>query len=528
MEIERSIQPIPLTKEEALAQLSKGQIVEILFDEDRWRENAPTLQAIRPLLEAYPDAVKARDCASRAFLHIAASNGAPRDLTQYVTSLWPGAIKERSLWGSKLLPVHLACGSGKTTSIESAKFLLEQWPESIKEPDGDGDLPVHHAVKRKTGALELTKYLVDQWPDSIKHKSHRFSTTPLIAALWSGECGPELIKYLVEQWPDSVKEKSDGRINGYVLPLHHALDKREVHAEVIRVLVDQWPDSVKERTNMGTPPLEQAIAMGADADVAVIKVLVEAWPDSVKVEDSVKCIPPSKGCCALWQAIKTKAPLPVIQYLIKQWPDALKIRTSFNGDLPLHTAVRHGSPVEVIQCMVQHWPDSIKEKNDKGEIPLLSAIHLKDKSTLEIMDCLVDPRCPLHFASGYQGALPYIQAHMAENSNSIRDLDDQGNLPLHSALSRVAELEVIKYLTDRWPESVKERNRNGDLPLHLAIIHQAGLKVIQYLVKQWPDSVTEKDHHGCISWQVGGASNAPVEVIEYLVALTPDTVKNEQ
>jgi hypothetical protein len=57
---------------------------------------------------------------------------------------------------------------------------VEQNPESVKEKNKDGSLPLHAACHNKA-SLDVVQYLVEQYPDSIYVKD-KWGPTPLNAA----------------------------------------------------------------------------------------------------------------------------------------------------------------------------------------------------------------------------------------------------------------------------------------------------------------------------------------------------------
>ena len=49
-----------------------------------------------------------------------------------------------------------------------------------------------------------------------------------------------------------------------------------------------------------------------------------------------------------------------------------------------------------------------------------------------------------------------------------------------------ASMEVISYLTQKWPESIRETDNDGRTPLHYAYRDGASMEVISYLTEEWP------------------------------------------
>jgi len=102
-----------------------------------------------------------------------------------------------------------------TTDGLRVKLLLEFWPKSILQHDGDGGLPLREALKCNFHAsLAVIELLVKTSPDTVRVQD-RFSCSPLHHAL---DCSIRsvdaadylhLIKLLVENWPELLQKKTD-------------------------------------------------------------------------------------------------------------------------------------------------------------------------------------------------------------------------------------------------------------------------------------------------------------------------------
>ncbi len=61
--------------------------------------------------------------------------------------------------------------------------------------------------------------------------------------------------------------------------------------------------------------------------------------------------------------------------------------------------------------------------------------------------------------------------------------DDNGQLPLHTALRNNVRLCSIKLLVKGYPPAVQSSNDSGALPLHVACLRHESASVVQYLVE---------------------------------------------
>jgi serine/threonine-protein phosphatase 6 regulatory ankyrin repeat subunit A len=106
-------------------------------------------------------------------------------------------------------PLHLvAAVAGK---IDVVEFLVERWPEGMKEKDHSLSTLLHYAHAAVVGLL------VEGWPEAVREKN-RLGHTPLQSAVGRGET--EVVRLLVETWPEGLRERD---IDGNTL-LHLAAE----------------------------------------------------------------------------------------------------------------------------------------------------------------------------------------------------------------------------------------------------------------------------------------------------------------
>ena len=68
-------------------------------------------------------------------------------------------------------PLHHACRSPET-NVESIRFLVEQAPETIRQTDNAGNLPIHTACAFQS-SLDIVKYLHQTNATSITTLNHQ-------------------------------------------------------------------------------------------------------------------------------------------------------------------------------------------------------------------------------------------------------------------------------------------------------------------------------------------------------------------
>ena len=85
--------------------------------------------------------------------------------------------------------------------------------------------------------LKVVNFLVQQYPDSLKEKDNQ-EKLPLHYAC-ENNAPPQVLEFMVQQYPDSVMEKDKDDL----LPLHYACDK-DAPLQVLEFLVQQYPDAL--------------------------------------------------------------------------------------------------------------------------------------------------------------------------------------------------------------------------------------------------------------------------------------------
>jgi ankyrin repeat protein len=166
-------------------------------------------------------------------------------------------------------PLHYAAKAGK---IDVVKFLVQLWPEGVREQGNHSDTPLHLATQ--TGKIDLVKFLVERWPEGTR-VTNRDRQTPLHLAAGARFGNADLVRLLVEQWPEGVRER-DTWLN---TPLHWAA-RSGWRTEDVEILVERWPEAMREKNQFGNTPLHLA---ATDGNAEIVRFLVKRWPEGKKV-----------------------------------------------------------------------------------------------------------------------------------------------------------------------------------------------------------------------------------------------------
>jgi len=129
-------------------------------------------------------------------------------------------------------------------------------------------------------------------------------------------------------------------------------------------------------------------------------------------------------------------------------------------------------------------------------------------------------------AKGWKAAISRATDPASKHEAQIRN--DRGNLPLHSATSFRAPIEVAEGLLQAYPEAASLTNNYGNLPLHFTAWKKGPLEVERLLLKIYPEGAAQKNNHGNLPLHYAAHYNAPLEVVEALYNAYPQgaTQKN--
>jgi ankyrin repeat protein len=116
----------------------------------------------------------------------------------------------------------LAVNAGKTNLV---KFLIEQWPEALREKNYALQTPLHQAIS-SSWKLEVVRLVVDGWDEAVREKD-RAGNTPLhLAAMFAAT---EVVRILVKLWPDGLKAGNNHGLTPFLLYeryLNHSSTRR--------------------------------------------------------------------------------------------------------------------------------------------------------------------------------------------------------------------------------------------------------------------------------------------------------------
>jgi len=128
-------------------------------------------------------------------------------------------------------------------------------------------------------------------------------------------------------------------------------------------------------------------------------------------------------------------------------------------------------------------------------------------------------------AKGWKAALSW--SCDPRTRHEARRKNDRGNLPLHSAASFRAPVEVIEGLLESYPEAASVTNNYGNLPLHFTAWKKGPLDCMKLLLQVFPEGAAQRNNHGNLPLHYAAHYNAPVEVVESLYHAYPDAARQK-
>jgi len=366
------------------------------------------------------------------------------------------------------------------------RCLLEYFPDAASTITDNGLVPLHFVCRNKNVTLNIIQLLIDAAPDSVR----------------------------------SVDE------NGW-MPLHYLSDNRKLDEraalEIFKLLIEKHPEAIRHADNDSYLPIHRAAAGGRKPEYC--RELIEAYPGSERMSNANDLLPFHWAC--------RNNNLATVQYLHKLYPDAIN-HASANGYYPIHLAFmganqrdKPTATVDIVKFLLDCDPN-VKLQKYEGTAPASSLLYFaclwdyndndsKIEAALEIIEVIYDAypeaiednRFASNIPDCHQQVQVFIHSQLAysrqaKNHRLMMTPDDNGQLPLHTALQHNVRLGSIKLLVKGNPSAIRNVDANFAMPLHVACQHHSSADVIQYLVGRDTSTLDAIDrkgdtalHHAC-------------------------------
>ncbi len=384
------------------------------------------------------------------------------------------AIKNKSVRAAEILGtssnVFSKDGTGKTAlelGMANGSMFFDALitPTTAELKDANGRTIVHYFASTKNSAAiddcikkEIPLSAEDndgRTPLSICYEnSDDVESIRIAASLILANATP--LRGLFSYFEDAVKTRNPSmRFDDGQTPLHMATILGQTG--IVRYLIERGA-STKAKDVSGATPLHEAVRYGR---TEIARYLLDAGADP-NAQDSLGKTPmliitPQDTRAELYTMLLNKGSNPNAKDLY--------------GDTPLHIATITGTPTTILDKLIAAGAD-INERNKKGVTPLSLAIEHKWTEHISYY-----ARCgaDIH-AEDMEGNTPLTRALAGGfeiitkliNSKNCSARDSYGNTPLHIAIDKNANAELVKYIIDCGAD-VNARNRFGDAPLFLAV-----------------------------------------------------------
>jgi len=227
-----------------------------------------------------------KDDYGNTLLHYASYNSECYELCRILHELEPTLVKTANHGGR--LSIHAACFYG---NVDTAKYLLTIYPESIHIPNGYGYYPLHmliHGQSTKGNQLVLAKYLIEKDSGAALSAQNHRGSLPLHIAC---ERSPlEVVQCLFDAYPEALCSQN----NRGLTPLDYAHEMIGTRSNVVSFLQTQL--GFQHQALHGNEQVIHTPLQSEDLSLGGIKLVISACPDDVRVASGHGNLPLHTAC----------------------------------------------------------------------------------------------------------------------------------------------------------------------------------------------------------------------------------------
>jgi len=298
-------------------------------------------------------------------------------------------------------PLHRVLGS--RTPLDIVEALITHAPETVRNVDDGGRLPLHIACYRGA-SLEVLNLLIQVYPESYNVKSildkkpsdflkewaqNAHGNVPILLlqeAIVNG-FSEKLVKLLLEAFPESCMEQDK---NG-MIPLHHAY----LRGNSMRLLIHAYPEGASVKDKQGNIPSNYD-QQGKNASVEISSpASIETPLTEITIADVTVIFKNSELydlCCNAFRREDEQS-----FNMIRRWfeinkdnHESLKSAENYTGHYhttPLHRILGSHTPLDIVERFIEHVPESVRNVDDGGRLPLHIACYRG--ASLEVINLLI-------------------------------------------------------------------------------------------------------------------------------------------
>jgi len=281
------------------------------------------------------------------------------------------------------------------------------------------------------------------------------------------------------------------------------VDAEQQRLEGVRRILGKYPELCRENVGVGGLPLHNAVL--SEASLQILEQIVACYPEALVAKDCNDCTPLHIACCGC----SHRHPFGLAVFELLTSPDVVRIRGK-NEMLPLHHYCRsrgsnHLLDLQVVRLLVEAHPESVRQVDDKGNTPL-------------------------HWALGYasEADIPAIRYLAEQYPEAVTKENNAGLIPLHTVFDyfQIFSLPVIHFFIETYPISARMIGHRGRTLLHMLLQESGGddaLPIARLLAEVHPDIVTMQDSNGCTPLHLAcmWAKDDRLPLVRFLVELYP-------
>ena len=384
---------------------------------------------------------------------------------------------------------HQACDNERLTE-GILRYLLECFPNAVRDTDEGGHLPLHYICRNKNVTLGMVQLLIDAFPTSVRHETNNGCIPHHVLCNnknMDEVVGLEILKLLLERCPGALRHFSrDGD-----LPLHIAA--RYQSPEFCRILA--YPGSERLTNGVGALPFHTACALNT---VATVKYLYQLYPESINVATN-GFYPIHMATAGLnHREYSQETAIEMTQFLLDCDPDVALHQ--YDGKIPLYWT-----------CYVATNEDTPKLNAHLKITQILYDVHPEAIERNEITSELDSFPQEVQTSANTQ----LTHARQARDQTVMTTPDEDGQLPLHKTLRDNVTLGSIKLLVKGNPSALRCPDNKRRIPLHIACQYHESAAVVEYLIGL--DSIafraTDFEHNTALHFACRGAKHDTITLL---------------
>ena len=283
-----------------------------------------------------PNVLATKDDYGNTLLHYASYNSKCYELCRILHDLDPALVQTANYGGR--LPIHSACFYG---NVDTAKYLLQVYPESINIPNGHGFYPLHMLVHGRSpteNQLALAKFLIEKDSGTLSSRNLRGS-----------------------------------------VPMHIACERSPFG--IVQFLFDAYPEAVSSYNSRGRTPLDLAKSRNRSDVVSFLQAQLQCQRRALHGNRKF----------AIHRALQSEAASPGgIKLALSAYPAGLRVADK-DGNLPLHVACLLGkcNTVNYILEKTHAYGVTLQNKEKKMPLELLLYDAICDRESIDYVETLM-------------------------------------------------------------------------------------------------------------------------------------------